>query len=114
MNIDKLNVKIEALSKTRKGAIQGSILKWEFLIKAPKGIVLKDPPDCGLCLKYMTKTCRLCPLSKIKERCLGINENAWSRAFNTRETLRAKPTPANFRKWRKAAREMLRVLKTLK
>ncbi len=119
MNIEELNKKIVKLAKTRKGAIEGSVLKWEFLCKADREAVQGSHIlriKCGLCVKYydirLHPGCQKCLLYKIKQKCDDIG-SAWKTTNIARRAFCNNPTLANFRKWRKAAREMLRVLKTL-
>ncbi len=117
MNIEELNKKIVKLAKTRKGAIEGSILKWEYLVKANRETVFQSGMsggyiECGLCIYYDYPACQMCLLLEINQKC-NCPETAYYVANTYRKFFVTDPTLANFHKWRKAAREMLRVLRTL-
>ncbi len=119
MKRKELDKTIKRLAKTKKGAIAGAILKWEYLVKARKETILGMKKgtiswtECGLCVKYQDKGCAKCPLFELEGRCLSTRVTTFKKTCAASAILESAPSTANLHKWREAGRKMLKVLKTL-
>lgn len=108
-------------AKTRKGAIACSRKKWKQLSTATQTevIALGNEPPCALCRRYYLVSSKFqhktCPIRTQADQITGNTCcQEWRSAASARYAFIYRPTLANFRKWRKAARAMLSRLTAIK
>ncbi len=104
---------IKEYAKTEAGAKAGAVHKWEWLCGVPMEELIRADfccPSCTLCNWTPSKSCCGCPLYLKHGFC---SKSFYGVAMAANCALQKNPTLANFRKWRKAARAMLEVLKSL-
>ncbi len=105
---------VDVMAKTPLGAIEASILKWQWYSYATKREILRGAePICGLCWFYAS--CLLCPLGNKESEWISfcdLSNTLYSRAMDTLAQLDS--GEATLAQFRARARRLLKRLQAIK